>query len=182
MLSQKGTQSIETSRLILRQAVLEDARYMFENWACRPEVTKFLTWPTHSSVETTKLVLQSWMENYEKEDYYQWMIELKSIHQPIGSISGMNPNKLISSVELGYCIGDKWWHQGIMTEAVQAVIQYFFETCNFNRITAKHDLNNPYSGQVMKKCNMKYEGTFLQAAMNNQGICDVANYAILKRP
>ena len=43
MPTHKGTQTIETSRLILRRAVREDAEAMFRNWASDPEVTKFLT-------------------------------------------------------------------------------------------------------------------------------------------
>ena len=43
MLTHKGTQTIETSRLLLRQACREDAEPMFRNWASDPEVTRFLT-------------------------------------------------------------------------------------------------------------------------------------------
>ncbi|HAT02960.1 MAG TPA: N-acetyltransferase, partial [Oribacterium sp.] len=49
-----------------------------------------------------------------------------------------------------------------------------------NRVQAKHDVNNPHSGLVMKKCGMKYEGTLRSAAVNNQGVCDVSIYALLK--
>lgn len=93
----------------------------------------------------------------------------------------MDPNEQLSSIEIGYCIGRRWWHQGIMTEALQAVIYYLFDTCDFNRITARHDPNNPHSGAVMKKCGMKYEGTTRQSGRNNQGVCDTAHYAILRR-
>lgn len=44
MLTHKGTQLIETERLILRRAVIEDAEPMYRNWASDPEVTKYLTW------------------------------------------------------------------------------------------------------------------------------------------
>lgn len=180
MLTHKGTQTIETERLILRKAVIEDAEPMFRNWASSPEVTKYLTWPPHKSVEITEKVLGMWMDGYAQEKTYQWMIVLKDLGQPIGTISGMNPNDELSSVEIGYCIGKKWWHHGIVTEALNAVIRYLFEECDFNRITARHDVNNPHSGDVMKKCGMKYEGTTKQSARNNQGICDMAHYAILK--
>ncbi|MDD5985055.1 MAG: GNAT family N-acetyltransferase, partial [Turicibacter sp.] len=49
MLTHKGTQRIETERLILRPFKLSDANDMFKNWASDDEVTKYLTWPTHSS-------------------------------------------------------------------------------------------------------------------------------------
>ena len=56
MLNHKGTQTIETSRLILRQARIEDADIMFHNWANDAEVTKYLTWPPHGNIEVTKKV------------------------------------------------------------------------------------------------------------------------------
>lgn len=53
----KGTQRIETSRLILRRAQMTDAEPMFRNWASDPEVTKFLTWPTYQSVDSAYYIL-----------------------------------------------------------------------------------------------------------------------------
>ena len=143
MLTHKGTQTIETSRLILRRAVREDAEPMFRNWASNPEVTKFLTWPAHSNIAVSEMVIGSWLQEYEKDSYYQWMIELKEIGQPIGSISVVRQNDRVEEAEIGYCIGSQWWHRGIMTEALSAVIAYLFDEVGVNRITARHDPNNP---------------------------------------
>ena len=82
----KGTQLIETPRLILRMAQMTDAEPMFRNWASDPEVTKFLTWPTYKSIDSAYTILNIWIKEYEKPDFYQWMIELKEIGEPIGSI------------------------------------------------------------------------------------------------
>lgn len=84
MPTHKGTQTLKTSRLILRKAVLADAQPMYGNWASDPEVTRFLTWPAHDSVETTRRILESWIEGYAKDNYYQWMIVLKELGQPSG--------------------------------------------------------------------------------------------------
>ena len=46
-----GTKRIESERLILRQFVLEDDKAMFNNWASDAEVTKYLTWPAHKSLD-----------------------------------------------------------------------------------------------------------------------------------
>ena len=180
MLTHKGTQTIETSRLLLRQACREDAEPMFRNWASDPEVTKFLTWAVHSSIAVTETVIGSWVQEYEKENYYQWMIVLKEIGQPIGTISVVRQNNRVEEAEIGYCIGSRWWHQGIMSEALSAVIEYLFTEVGMNRISARHDPNNPHSGGVMRKCGMKYEGTNRASDRNNQGICDAAQYAILR--
>jgi len=178
MLTHKGTQTIETSRLILRRAIREDAEPMFRNWASDPEVTKFLTWPTHDSVTVSEMVIGSWLQEYEKESYYQWMIVLKELGEPIGSISVVRQNDRVEEAEIGYCIGSHWWHRGIVAEALTAVIKYLFEEVGMNRITARHDPNNPNSGRVMRKCGMQYEGITHASDRNNQGICDAAHYAI----
>ena len=178
MLKHKGTVRLETSRLILRRAQMEDAEPMFHNWANDKEVTKYLTWPPHSNIEVTQKVLASWVESYEKEDYYQWMIVLKEIHEPIGSIMVSTVGRA-QSAHVGYCIGKKWWHQGIMAETLQAVMDFLFNEVGYHRVEAMHDSNNPNSGKVMAKCGMKYEGTLRMADRNNQGICDACYYGLL---
>jgi ribosomal-protein-alanine N-acetyltransferase len=67
-----------------------------------------------------------------------------------------------------------------MSEALKAVMDFFFDEVGANRIESRHDPNNPHSGMVMKKCGMKYEGTMRMADRNNQGICDACWYALLK--
>lgn len=175
-----GTQKIETPRLILRRFTIEDAQPMFDNWASDPEVTKFLTWPAHGSVEVSQWVVNDWISHYEEDTFYQWAIVPKELDQPIGSISVVSRNDEAELVHIGYCIGKNWWHRGIMTETLQAVIDFFFDEVGVNRVETRHDPNNPNSGAVMRKCGMKYEGTLRQSDRNNQGICDAAWYGILR--
>lgn len=176
-----GTQKIETDRLILRRFENADAAAMFHNWASDPEVTKFLMWPTHSSPEVSEAILRVWVKSYEDDHYYQWAIVLKENgSEPIGSISAVHMDDNVDMVHIGYCIGRNWWHKSITTEALQAVIDFFFDTVEANRVEARHDPRNPHSGGVMRKCGMTYEGTLRQSDRNNQGICDVACYGILR--
>lgn len=177
-MTHKGTQSIRTRRLILRQFRIEDTQDMYRNWASDDEVTKYMTWPAHSSMEITEMVLADWISAYQHEDFYQWAIDFEG--QVIGSISVTQHNDDIGMAEIGYCIGRQWWHRGITSEALQAVIAYLFDEVGFRRIQARHDPRNPHSGAVMRKCGMTYEGTYRQGDRNNQGICDACMYAILR--
>ena len=173
-----GTRRLETERLILRRFTMEDADAMYANWASDGEVTKFLTWPAHGTIEITKMVLKDWTASYERDDYYQWAIEFEG--QAVGSISVVDSNEKAQSFHIGYCIGRKWWHKGITSEAMMAVMGFLFEEVGIQRIDSRHDPRNPHSGGVMKKCGMKYEGTLRQSDWNNQGICDACWYGILK--
>ena len=124
MLTHKGTVTIETPRLLLRRLTPDDAPAMYRNWACDPEVTKYLTWPPHSSAEATRALLTDWEKSYTDDTYYQWAIVLKSLGEPIGSICAVHLNEDVASAEIGYCIGTAWWHQGIMSEALKAVMDF----------------------------------------------------------
>lgn len=88
-------------------------------------------------------------------------------------------NEVINKVEIGYCIGRKWWRQDYTSEALAELIRFLFEEVGVNRIEALHDIRNPNSGKVMQECGMKYEGTLRQGGKNYQGLCDVALYAII---
>lgn len=176
-----GTQRIETDRLILRRYVIEDADAMYKNWASDSEVTKFLTWQPHSSVDVSRGIIENWLKEYSDEKYYQWAIVLKDNgNEPIGDISVGQMNEDISMVHIGYCLGRAWWRRGIMSEALKAVMDFMFDTVEVNRVEARHDPRNPNSGKVMQKCGMKYEGTLRSADRNNQGICDACYYALLR--
>ena len=178
MLTHKGTVTIETPRLLLRRAEIQDADAMYKNWASDSDVTKFLTWPPHESPAASEEIIAKWIAEYQKKDFYQWMIVLKEIDAPIGSLIAVSDERT-ESAQIGYCIGKEWWHQGIMPEALGAVMDFLFDEVGFNRVEARHDPNNPNSGKVMAKCGMKYEGTHRQADRNNQGICDYSYYGLL---
>ena len=176
----KGTKTIETERLTLRPFRHEDARAAFANWTGESEVTRFLTWPTHADIAVTEKVIDSWIAMYGEKDFYQWAIVLKDIDESIGSISVVRQDERINSMEVGYCIGSRWWHKGIVSEAFGAVIRFLFDEVGVNRVAARHDPNNPHSGGVMRKCGLKYEGTLRSADINNQGLVDVCVYSILR--
>lgn len=179
-MNKTGTQRIETHRLILRRYRIEDAEDMFNNWASDPEVTRFLTWPAHKSVDVTRFVLNDWISKYDDGGFFNWAIEWKETGGVIGNIAVVKFHEEAEAAEIGYCMGRAFWGRGIMPEALRAVMDYLFDTVGVNRIEADHDVNNPKSGRVMEKAGMKREGVHRGGGKNNQGICDVVSYALLR--
>lgn len=177
----KGTVILETERLLLRRFQAQDAQAMFDNWASNPNVTKYLTWQPHESVQATQTLVCDWVESYASPDFYQWAIELKTLGQPIGSISVVRIEEKVDECEIGYCIGEQWWGKGLTTEAFKRVIEFLFEEVGANRISAKHDTENIGSGKVMQKSGLTYEGTHRRAGCNcTNRRCDLAVYASIK--
>ena len=175
-MNHKGTQVLSTDRLILRPFTLADAQAMYDNWASDPAVVKYLTWPEYKSPNTAVETLSLWTSQYADPAFYQWAIALKDSDMPIGSISVVNFAEDIP--EMGYCIGRNWWGQGITAEALAAVLDYLFREVGVEAVTAKHAVDNPASGRVMKKCGMTRCGMLPQAYRCNDGIQDVYCYRI----
>ena len=177
-----GTVKLENDRLILRRFTKDDANAMFKNWATDTEVTKYLSFEPHDSIEVSKEVLREWISQYDNQDFYIWAIVLKENgNEPIGGISVVKQDDETEMVQIGYSIGRKWWRQGITSEALSMLITFFFDEVSINRIEARHDPRNPHSGMVMTKCGMQYEGTLREAGINNQGKYDCAMYSILAK-
>ncbi len=175
-----GTTNIETNRLILRKFDKEDSSNMFKNWGSDVKVTEFLSWSPHKDIKETEEIIEAWVLKYEDENTYNWAIELKDTQEVIGNIKVVKIEESNASCEIGYCIGSEFWNRGITTEALQAIIEYLFSKIHFNRIAAKHDTLNLASGEVMKKCNMTYEGTLREVKFKNNRFCSLSVYSVLK--
>jgi len=147
-------ETIETSRLILRKPRLEDAREMFEAYASDPEVTRYLTWLTHTSVEQTRDYLQRAIAGWEKSDTFTWVITLKPACELIGSID----IRLEANANIGYVLSRRFWNRGYMTEAVEALIRWALTRDDIFRAWAVCDVENLASVRVLEKAGMEREG------------------------
>ena len=180
-LTHKGTQDIETERLLLRRFVMSDANEIFREYASYENVTKYLTWDEHKSISETKTFLMSRLSDYERSDNYVWAIELKNEGILIGSVSAYIIDEMSKVAGVGYCLGERFWNCGYTTEALRAVIDYMIYDININRIEAYHSVNNPASGRVMQKAGMIQEGFARQKYITGSGEyqdCDL--YGLIK--
>lgn len=181
MLTNKGTQSIVTERLLLRRFKQSDAEYMFKNWANDSEVFRFFRRNPHCDLSQTEQIIMEWVNAYTKDNYYNWAIELKEIGEIIGQISLVDLNEKYFSCEVAFTVGRAFWGKGISTEALKSVISYLFKEIDMNRIEGRHNTLNLASGRVMQKSGMKFEGIMREMDINKNGeFCDLAVYSILK--
>lgn len=180
MLTHKGTKEIRTDRLLLRKYRLSDMDDMFQNYANDERVTKYLSWKAYEKPEDIRPFIEMVIQDYQKMSTYHWAIEYEG--EMIGSISVMAIDELRNNCEVGYCIGYNFWNKGITSEALAAVIQFLFEEVGMHRILAKHDVENPASGEVMKKCGMTCEGRFKEYYLRHDGTySDAMAYGIVNR-
>lgn len=180
MPNHKGTQILHTPRLTLRPFTTEDAQAMYENWASDEHVTRYLTWTPHPSPDFTRQLVAHWCDSYQRPDFYQWVIVYEEAS--VGSISIVSSSDKHEYAELGYCMARAWWNQGLMTEAVTAVIDYLFAQCSFHRLQLCHAAPNPASGAVARKCGFLCEGTLRGYHKGHDGqFLDIVQYGLLRQ-
>lgn len=181
MIIHKGTQKIETERLILRPFKEEDGIDLYENVTSDEEVAKYMRWKAHSDIRGTQKIVEMWVAGYSNIENYNWALEFKQTGYVIGYISLLNVDNYNENCEIGYCIGKLWWNKGIVTEAFSEVIKFAFKEIGFERITGRHLVENKASGRVMEKCGLVYEGTLRKIFKTNTGsLADCMYYSILK--
>ena len=112
---------LTTERLKLRHVREEDAQRIFDCWASKPEVAKYLTWHAHENVEQTMQILAFWVKEYEEDkNCMRWGMELKVSGELIGMIDVVGYRE--GNPVIGYCSGPAYWGNGYMTEALHAVV------------------------------------------------------------
>ncbi|MDE8688070.1 GNAT family N-acetyltransferase, partial [Streptococcus gordonii] len=92
--------------------------------------------------------------------------------QVLGDISVVDRDDPVNDCEVGYILSKDYWGQGLMTEALEAVLNYLLQDAGFNRVTARFVTAIPASGRVMAKAGMSYEGTFRQAVLHKGQVKD----------
>ena len=141
---------IETKRLILRKISPYDAADMYE-YAHLPEVTQYLTWREHPSVDHTLEYLKILKKAYKKGEYFDWALELKESGKMIGTCGFAALDFYNLKGEIGYVLNPVYSKRGLMTEAVKKVIEYGFGTLGLERIEAKHLPGNENRASVMRR-------------------------------
>lgn len=175
------TKTLETKRCTLRRLTMDDAQAMFDNWACDPQVTKYLTWAPHASVQDTKKLLEIWLPEYEKDSVFRWVIFHKEFNHIVGMFDVVEMNVKDECATIGYVLAQKAWNQGIMSEVLKEVIRFLFKEVHLHRIEATFIRPNIGSGKVMEKCGLSYEGTKKQKFKTHTGTFeDLLLYGIVK--
>ena len=146
----ENTPTLHTQRLILRQFTPQDVAAYFALMTDEKTNT-FVPWFPPKTVEEAARGLEGYLNSYEKPAGYHYAICLETDDIPIGYVNVGDGE----SRDFGYGLRSEFWHQGIVTEACEAVVERV-RTAGIAFLTATHDVDNPRSGAVMKKLGMRY--------------------------
>lgn len=181
--------TLNTPRLEMRRMLPEDSFDMYE-YACRADVTRYLTWNPHPSREYTREYLEYLGERYRAGEFYDWALIYVAdgdlYRKMIGTCGFTRFDLANNSAEIGYVINPDYRGRGIAPEAVRRVMHFGFEDLRLHRIEAKYILGNDASRRVMEKVGMTYEGThrgsmLIKGIYRDIGICAITEEEYRRR-
>ncbi|MCR8656232.1 GNAT family N-acetyltransferase [Paenibacillus endoradicis] len=171
---------LETDRLVLRQLNQEDSQVLFEYFSLG-EVIKYYDLDSFNEIKQAEQLIHNWNQRYENNQGIRWGITLKSENRLIGTCGFHNWMKEHYKAEIGYELNPKYWCNGIMTEAINEILEYGFEELELNRIEAFIDPENISSRKLLEKTGLKEEGLLKEVFYEKSQFVDAIIFAILKK-
>ena len=174
---------IETDRLVLRPFCEADLQDFFE-YASVPGVGEMAGWPHHKSAKESKVILDLFLAERDVFAIYH-----KADKKVIGSLGLHNRHTWADEderydhlrlKEIGYVLSKAYWGQGLVVEAVKAVIDYGFNKLGLEAFSCCHFLENHRSKRVIEKCGFVFvkEDRFYSKLMDKH--FDDMAYILLK--
>jgi ribosomal-protein-alanine N-acetyltransferase len=149
---------LATERLRLRAPRPRDAAAILEIFG-DPEVTRYHSMPTLTTLAEAQAALERLEQRYAARDTIRWAIERADHDEMIGSVGLLRFDFEHRHAEVGYEIAHRWWGQGLIPEAVAAVVRYGFSVLRLHRIEAGVLPENAASIRVLLKLGFLEEGT-----------------------
>jgi [ribosomal protein S5]-alanine N-acetyltransferase len=147
---------IITERLRLRRPRANDAEAIFQRYASSPEVTRYMSFPTHRRIEDTRAFLSLAEESWNTGTDFPYLIERREDGLLLGG-TGLHieaPHRYGT----GYLLARDAWGQGYASEALTAMLELAFGQPEVRRVYALCDAEHVASARVMEKCGMQREG------------------------
>jgi ribosomal-protein-alanine N-acetyltransferase len=139
---------LETDRLILQRLRYEDAEEIFFSYASKPEATRFMSWPTHQSINDTHDFLKYAIHGWQTGKDYSFSIRLKDSNKFAGSFGILHDD---GKVQFGYIFSPTYWGRGYATEVCMLMMQVLKKNPGIHRIGTYVDIDNTSSMNVLRK-------------------------------
>jgi [ribosomal protein S5]-alanine N-acetyltransferase len=151
------TPTLETARLLLRPLQLEDAeqtQLLFPQWEIVQYLNARVPWP-YPPDGVQKFYLEQTLPAIERGDEWNWTLRLKtSPDQIIGDICLVR-----GETNRGFWLAPQWQNRGLMTEAVIAVNDFWFDVLGFPVMRVPKAVANITSRRISEKTGMRIVAT-----------------------
>jgi ribosomal-protein-alanine N-acetyltransferase len=172
--------NLETNRLNLRRLNSNDVNEILV-LRSNTEIMKFIPRPLMKTKEEALEFISVMDANVNNNILLNWTITTKEEDTLIGMIGFYRMKPENYRAEVGYILSADFHGQGIITEALERVIQFGFDEMKLNSIEAVIDPENYGSEKVLLKNNFVKEGHFKEHTFFEGKFLDSVFYSLLKK-
>lgn len=147
---------LQTERLLLRQTTQEDVEAVFAIFS-DPKVTQFHNLNTLIHLHEANKIIERRVKGFESGRGIRWAIAKRQNNYIIGSC-GFTWHQQANAAEVGYELSSQYWQQGIMSEALRAILQYGFINRELQFVIAEIMLENTASRKLLEKLGFQSQG------------------------
>ncbi|MFZ1320878.1 MAG: GNAT family N-acetyltransferase [Ignavibacteria bacterium] len=170
---------IETNNLILREFNPEDTSVLFQNYSDK-DVMKYFGRELFNDISEAETKIENTNMDFKNKIGIRWAVCHKSDDkQMLGSCGFWRILKDHLRAEIGYELSKDFWGKGIMTEALQAIIEFGFFKMNLHTIEANIDPDNIGSVKILEKLGFVREGYFKDSYLFKGKFTDTASYSLI---
>lgn len=169
---------IETSRLTMRKLDISDAPLLY-NFRTDPAVMRYLDRPLAKNVEEVEALIRLIEEGIENSSSITWGIVHKSDKRFIGTIGFWKIDAMNYRAEIGYLLDSAYHQQGLMTEAIQFVLDFGFKQINLHSVEASINPSNIASAKLLEKVGFRKEAHFKENYYYDGKFLDSVIYSLL---
>ena len=172
---------LETKNLVLRDLRPEDVQAVFCIFS-DDEVTRYYDLDTFQSMGQARDLIERFNSRFLNQVGIRWGIARKDAPGTIIGTCGYNiwvqPN---CRAVIGYDLARAHWRQGVMTEALGAVLRFGFENMSLNRVEAAIFPANTSSHRLLKKLGFQQEGALREYEFLKGEFVDLVMYSLLRK-
>jgi ribosomal-protein-alanine N-acetyltransferase len=169
--------TLETERLLLRQLQASDAQDCFL-FMSDEENTRYYDPAPMTRLEQAEQSIERHRRRFAEQEALRWGITLKGENRVIGN-GGYAWDAENHLAVLSYILAKHYWNQGIMTEALTAMIQFGFDHIHLHRIEAQVASPNLASARLLEKLGFQEEGRLRDRQYVNHQFVDESMFALI---
>jgi len=174
---------ITTDRLVLRPLTMDDLADYYA-YASEPGVGEMAGWKHHETMKESEAKLRRAIRRRQT-----FAITRKEDGKLIGTFgfrpSWANDEEAYANYkvkEIGFSIAKPFWGQGLVPEAVNALVAYGFYELKLDAVTCCHFADNLQSRRVIEKCGFRFVRQSTHTAVQLQKTLPDRKYILLKKP
>lgn len=171
--------TLETEKYLLRGIEIEDASNLYRFLRDKETMKNITPHPVQGEEEVKEAIKES-LTKFDNQKEIPWVIIHKEDGDLIGQFRLHKIHLWHRKAEMGAVIRDDYQNRGVMTEIIQVILPFVFDSLKLNRLVGDIFARNDGSRKLLEKFGFTKEGVLRDTDFDGEAFHDTVVYSMLK--